>query len=240
MSDSSGLKKHLNQIEKRLDAHYGTPGRLKKADPLDILIGTILSQNTNDNNSYKAFLNLKNAFKSWDEVAELPRTKIEKLIKTAGLGKQKSAAIKGLLSYLKNEKGSVTLDHHKKMSDDEIIDEMTSLQGIGLKTTSCLLLFAYGRNVCPVDTHVHRVLNKTGAVKTSSPDKTYKEIADNLPAERAYHLHTNLLKLGREYCRPTDPACSECPINKLCAYKGKEIASGEKRFNDTILLLDAI
>jgi len=240
MPGHSQLKKKLTGIEKRLDAHYGTPDRQKESDPLDILIGTILSQNTNDNNSYKAFLNLKESFRSWEDAAEAPRVKIENLIKIAGLGKQKSKAIKELLLYLKKEKGKINLDHHKDMEDGAILEEMTALNGIGLKTTSCLLLFGYGRNVCPVDTHVHRILNKMGVVKSSSPDKTYRLISEEIPDGRGYHLHTNLLKLGREYCRPTNPACGKCPVRKLCDYKEKQSETGEKRNNDRILLLDSI
>lgn len=240
MPKPSQIKTRLLKIEKQLDKCYGTPDRVKKADPLDILVGTILSQNTNDDNSYKAFLKLKQAYDSWEKVAELTAGKIEKIIKTAGLGKQKSRAIKDLLNYLKKEKGEVTLSHHKLMSDEEIIEEMTAIPGIGLKTTSCLLLFGYGRNVCPVDTHVHRVMNKTGIVKTSSLDKTFKDIAQYVPDKRAYHLHTNLLKLGREFCRPTNPACNLCPIKKLCDYGMKHNSSGEKRINNRVLLLDTI
>lgn len=240
MPETSHLRAKLRKIEKLLDRHYGTPGRLKKADPMDILIGTILSQNTNDDNSYKAFLKLKEKFKSWEEMLDVPASQIEAVIKIAGLGKQKSRAIKSLLNYLKKEKGKINLEHHSELSNEEIIEEMTQLPGIGLKTTSCLLLFGYGRNVCPVDTHVHRVLNKTGVVKTSSPDKTFKEISDHIPADRAYQLHTNLLKLGREFCRPASPACNICPIRKLCDYGLKHNSSGEKRVNNRILLLDTI
>ena len=95
------LKRKISRVNNLLIKKYGVPPRSKKPpDPVDMLIATILSQNTNDKNSYKAFQNLKEKYTSWEEVAELTPSKIEKLIKVAGLGRQKSKAIKNFLSTL--------------------------------------------------------------------------------------------------------------------------------------------
>ena len=155
-------------------------------NPIDALIATILSQNTNDKNSYQAYQNLKKKYKSVNELSLAPRSEIEKTIKVAGLGKQKSAAIKNFLSILKKNNGELNLQYIKKMPDDEILNELTSIKGIGVKTASCVLLFSLDRNVCPVDTHVHRTLNRIGIVKTTTPDKTFEKIKNNLP--KALHI----------------------------------------------------
>ncbi|MDZ7623058.1 MAG: hypothetical protein U5J96_01235 [Ignavibacteriaceae bacterium] len=151
------MKKKIEKINKLLINHFGIPFRPKKLpNPVDALIATILSQNTNDNNSYKAYLNLKRKYKSVDELAEAPRHEIEKTIKVAGLGKQKSAAIKAFLSSLQKRNGKVNLRYIKKMNDEDILTELTSIKGVGVKTASCVLLFSLDRNICPVDTHVHQ------------------------------------------------------------------------------------
>ena len=171
------MKNKIEKINTLLIQHFGIPPRPKKLPaPLDTIIGTILSQNTNDQNSYKAYKNLKGNFKSWDKLAELKASQIEKYIKVAGLGKQKSKAIYELLQSLKKKQNSISLDHIKNNSNEDILYELTSYNGVGVKTASCVLLFSLGRNICPVDTHIHRTLNRIGTVETNIPEKTFYKI----------------------------------------------------------------
>lgn len=235
------MKTEIKKINTLLIKRFGIPQRQKKLpDPLDILIGTILSQNTNDKNSYSAFLNLKKNIKSWDDVLNMKISELEKLIKVAGLGKQKSNAIYSLLKNLKKETNKISLSHLKKSSDSEVLDELTKHKGIGVKTASCVLLFAMDRNICPVDTHVHRTLNRIGIVNTSSPDKTFEAIKNSIPEKQAHTFHTNLLRLGREYCTPSNPKCAFCPVEKLCNYPNKNFAAVKKVKVNDFFLLDSI
>lgn len=235
------MKNKINIINQLLVKRFGIPYRPEKLpNPIDALIATILSQNTNDKNSYQAYKNLKKKYKSWQELADAPRTKIEHTIRIAGLGKQKSATIKNFLVTLKKNNGSLNLHYLKKMPDDEILNELTSIKGIGVKTASCVLLFSLDRNVCPVDTHVHRTLNRIGIVKTKTPDKTFEQIVKNLPEGTAHQFHTNLIKLGREICKPAKPLCSICPIMKLCKFKKKNLQNVDKKSSNSFLLLDSI
>ncbi|GMU96066.1 endonuclease III domain-containing protein [Ignavibacterium album] len=235
------MKKKIEKINQQLIEHFGIPVRQKRLpDPLDIIIGTILSQNTNDKNSYKAYLNLKNYISSWEDILKMKISQLEKLIKVAGLGKQKSKAIKNLLTNLKKENGKLSLSYLKKKNDEEVLEELTSHKGIGVKTASCVLLFAFDRNVCPVDTHVHRILNRIGLVNTSSPEKTFYEIKNQLPQASAHSFHTNLLRLGREYCTPTNPKCYFCPIEALCNYPQKNFEVKSVIKENDFFLLDSI
>ena len=112
------MKKKIEKINTLLIEQFGIPDRPKNLPtPLDTIIGTILSQNTNDQNSYRAYKNLKDNFKNWDQLAELKPIQIEKFIKVAGLGKQKSRAIYELLQSLKKKKNSISLDHIKNKSE---------------------------------------------------------------------------------------------------------------------------
>lgn len=221
--------------------HFGVPERpAKLPNPVDTLIATILSQNTNDRNSYRAYQNLKSKYKSWKEVAEVPRMQIEYSIKVAGLGKQKSSAIKKFLSSLKKRNDKFDMRYLQKMKDEEILSELTSINGIGVKTASCVLLFSLNRNVCPVDTHVHRTLNRIGLVDTKTPVKTFELISGKLPYGIAHQFHTNLIKLGRNICKSAKPLCSVCPILKQCKYEQKNIQLVTVRKGNGFLLLDSI
>lgn len=235
------MKKKLERINNALLDYFGVPVKASiPPDALDLLIATILSQNTNDKNSYRAFLNLKENYPVWDDVLKLNIKKLEGIIKIAGLASQKAAAIKSLLNYLKKEKDSVTLKYADSAGDDEILSELTSIKGIGIKTASCVLLFSLERNVCPVDTHVHRILNRVGLVQTSSPEKTFKLIKNNIPQGTAHQIHTNLIRLGREICKPSVPACSLCPLKKLCKYPSKDFSRKLKYGGNDFFLLDNV
>lgn len=221
--------------------HFGIPYRPKRLpNPIDTLIATILSQNTNDKNSYQAYLNLKKTFKSWKQLSDAPRKKIEQTIRVAGLGKQKSAAIKNFLATLKKNNDSLNLQYTKKIPYEAILNELTSINGIGVKTASCVLLFSLDRNVCPVDTHVHRTLNRIGVVKTGTPDKTFEQINKSLPGGVAYQLHTNLIKLGREICKSGKPLCSICPLLRECKFENKNLKKVVSVNSKRFLLLDSI
>ena len=233
------MKKQIQKINFLLIKHFGIPPRaVKKPDPLDTIIGTILSQNTNDRNSYKAYRNLKNSFKNWDELARLRPVQIEKYIKIAGLGKQKSRAIFELLKALKIRNNEISLDYIKSKNNLDIISELTTHKGIGVKTASCVLLFSLDRNVCPVDTHVHRTLNRIGLVRTSIPVNTFYEIMDKIPDGTAHSLHTYLIRLGREICKPSRPICSVCPLTKLCKFDHKSDKDKIVKKTISFMLLD--
>ena len=233
------MEKTIAKINQILIDHFCVPLKAKKhPDPLDTIIGTILSQNTNDQNSYKAYKNLKENFKSWNDLSLLNSSQIEKYIKVAGLGKQKSKAIYELLQSLLKDQKIVSLNHIKAKTDQQIMEELTSYNGVGVKTASCVLLFSLGRNICPVDTHVHRTLNRIGVVKTANPEKTFYAILNNIPEGIAHSFHTNLIKLGRQICKPTNPHCVLCPLKKICNYEQKNLINTKASKKKDFMLLD--
>jgi endonuclease III len=234
-------KKKIILVNKTLVKLYGIPPRPDiPPDPVDMLIGTILSQNTNDRNSYKAFLKLKKKYKSWDDVARQPLAKIESQIRIAGLGKQKSKAIKNFLTSILNTNGKISLEHLIPMSDEQILLDLTSYSGVGIKTAMCVLLFSLRRNVCPVDTHVHRTANRIGIVYTKTPDKTSDVLNRYMPEGIAHQFHTNLIRLGREICKPAAPNCPRCPLLKICVYPDKNYSLNKSYKINNFMLLDTI
>jgi len=233
-------RKFIIKCNSLLIKHFGIPPRNKKLpNPLDMLIATILSQNTNDNNSYKAYQNLKSHYKSWNELANEKRVTIEKVIRVAGLAKQKSAAIKNLIDSL-NRSGNISIDFVKQLDDHSAIEQLTSYKGIGVKTASCVLLFSLDRNICPVDTHVHRTTNRIGIVSEKTPDKTFFVLNHNFPDKIAHSFHTNLIRLGREICTPTKPRCGICPLLKICNYPDKNFDHKKAGSKRDFMLLDNV
>ncbi len=235
------MKDKAKEINRLLIDHFGIPYRSEQApEPVDMLIATILSQNTNDKNSFRAYRNLRERYSGWEEAGNASREEIEEIIKVAGLGKQKSAAIKNLLKELKAKRGEITLGNLEAREDDDILEELTSYPGIGVKTASCVLLFALERNICPVDTHVHRTLNRTGLAKTKSPDKTFEAIQDFIPDDSAHQFHTNLIRLGREICKPKNPSCIICPLEKICEFPDKNYSEAKTPAEQNFMLLDNV
>lgn len=237
MTEKKVLLKKINKI---LLKRFGIPARQNPLpEPIDTLIATILSQNTNDNNSYRAYKNLKSHFSKWEEINSVRSSSIEKLIRTAGLAKQKSAAIKNLINAL-SSRNDINLKFLNELNNSEAIDQLTQFDGVGVKTASCVLLFALDKNVCPVDTHVHRTVNRIGIVNEKTPDKTFYALNKTLPEGIAHAFHTNLIRLGREICKPTKPLCSSCPLIKNCQYSNKNFESGLKLYNKSFMLLDNV
>lgn len=203
MNNKKAIVKKVNQL---LLKRFGVPKRKKLLpNPLDLLIATILSQNANDNNSYKAFLNLRNRYRSWKELIDEKRTMIEKTIRTAGLARQKSSAIKNLLNEL-NKNEDISLNFINNLDNNSAIERLTQFKGVGIKTESCVLLFALDRNICPVDTHVNRTINRIGIVNEKTPDKTFFVLNQNFPDGIAHSFHINLIRLGREICKSKNPS----------------------------------
>jgi endonuclease III len=235
------MLKKIEKLNNSLRGYFGMPLKAETPpDPLDLLIATILSQNTNDKNSYAAFCNLKEKYPEWEGVLNTSDKKLEKVIKTAGLGGQKTAAIKNILKYLKEKRGVIDLNYLRDKENDDIMYELTSVKGIGVKTASCVLLFSLGRNVLPVDTHVHRVLNRVGLVKTAAPEKTFRALQGKIPQDKAHEFHTNLIRLGREICKPAVPVCFLCPIKQLCNYPAKDFVKKTQYKENNFFLLDNI
>ncbi len=235
-------KRQINKIKKideLLVEYFGIPARKEDSDPVDMMIGTILSQNTNDNNSYKAFKQLKEKYPNWEMLENIEEEEIEEVIRVAGLPKQKAAAIKNFVKTIKNKFGEIDLTEYSKMNELDAVKELSTMKGIGVKTASCVLLFSFKKNICPVDTHVHRTLNRIGLVKTSSPEKTFWEINQNFPENIAHQFHTNLIKLGRTHC-VKNPKCGNCPLKRICKFPEKTKEKLNLKQKDSFLLLDNI
>ncbi len=231
----------INEIIELLKEDFqGLDPKPSKSDPLDILIATMLSQNTTDKTSYRAFMNLKNDFKDWDDVMNAPLQKIKNAIRVCGLTNQKSMSIKKMLKEMNKSYGKLSLNFLKKLSDEKIYEELLQYNGVGLKTVSCVLAFSLGRDVFPVDTHVHRLTNRLGIAKAATPVKTFEQVKDKIPNGKKFLFHTLLIRFGRKICRSANPLCGKCRLYDLCMFEDKEMyaikTSAEPKENNFIIL----
>lgn len=229
------MKEKINNIISLLRKEFkGPQPKPSKSNPLDVLIATVLSQNTTDKTSYKAFQNLKNNFKNWDDVMNSPPAKVKKAIKVCGLTNQKSKSIQMMLKKMKKKYGGLSLDFMKDYEDDEIYKELIGYNGVGIKTISCVLAFGLGRDVFPVDTHVHRISNRLGLVNTKSPDKTFERLKDKIPKGKKFIFHTLLIRFGRKICKAKNPLCGKCVLYDYCEFEEKEIYASPVRNADLV------
>lgn len=218
----TSLRAKTLRVAKKLETFLGVPKQAKRLPkPLDMLIATILSQNTNDKNSHRAYTLLRQRFPTWEEVVHAPLRSIKSAIRVGGMANQKSVRIKETLEAINSLYGSYDLAGLNKKPDQSIIEELISLNGVGVKTASCVLLFSLRRDVFPVDTHVHRICNRLGLVRSQTPDKTFEMMRQLVPKGRGYSFHTNLIRFGRKVCRSQNPGCAVCPVYDECTFEGK-------------------
>ena len=217
------IKNKVKAANGILEKSYGIPERGRLKSVLESLIVTILSQNTNDKNRDAAYGNLKRRFPTWEKVLNAPTRSIAGAIRVGGLSNQKAAAIKDFLRWLKRERGRLSLSYLKNLSNEQVRELLGSKRGIGLKTVNVTLCFALGRDVFPVDTHIHRLARRLGFMPARfSAEKTSEAMAALVPKGKAYSLHINLIRFGRDRCRKRNPGCAGCPLARPCLYvKGK-------------------
>lgn len=218
----------ISEILSRLGEHLDWDSDNRPAF-VDALVATVLSQNTSDVNSERAYVQLRSIFKSWDAVADSSVAKLAKTIRVAGLADQKAATIVNALRSLRERHGDLALRDIDTTDDARLIEELTSYKGIGLKTASCVLMFSLGRDLCAIDTHIHRVLNRIGVVATTSPDRTFDALRPMIPAGEGRNLHVALIRFGRHVCKAQRPHCFECPLFDICRWPSKEQFAGEAK-----------
>ncbi len=208
-------------VRELLETTYGPRKLRPSGEPLTELISTILSQNTSDTNTARAFRSLRQAFPSWNAVRRADTGEVIVAIRSGGLANRKAPRIQGVLDEIHERLGSEDLVPLRELPLEEAKRWLTSLHGVGSKTAACVLLFGLGRPAMPVDTHVHRVSLRLGLVPAkTSPEATatYLEtmLGDDSQAVYAFHMET--INHGRSVCRALRPACGDCPLRSHCVY----------------------
>jgi len=221
-TDATRLKGKVRRVVAALEKRFGEPKVQRRVDLIGSFVLTMLSQHTSDVNAERAFGVLKSRFPEWEDVADATPRQIAGAIRSAGLANQKSGRIRDFARWIKATFGGYDLSRMNAMSTDEITKLFTSVNGIGIKTVSVVLLFSLGRDVFPVDTHVHRICRRVGLVPdNATAEQTHHRMAPLIAKGKSMSLHVNFLRLGRTICHARGPTCPECPLRRLCEYAAR-------------------
>lgn len=206
-------------IHHRLLAFYGMPEWRNPLPPLDELVSTILSQNTNDGNRDRAFHALRARFPTWEAVRDADPDEVVQAIRPAGLANQKGPRIQNVLKEITAQRGELSLDFLSNIPEAEARQWLMQFKGVGPKTAAIVLLFSLGKPAFPVDTHIYRVSGRLGLRPPSmTADQAHEHLERLFPPETYYAAHLNIIRLGREICQARRPNCPVCPLQELCDY----------------------
>jgi endonuclease-3 len=185
---------------------------------MEELILTILSQNTSDVNSGRAFEALRARYPTWEELAAADERELADVIRLGGLANTKAPRILSILAEIaRRQDGSLGLEWMHEALTPTVAEFLTTLPGVGPKTAACVLAFSLGRPALPVDTHVHRVARRLGFFDDrTDAARAHRVLEDTVPPSLRVELHVGMIRLGREICRPSHPQCEICPLRDLC------------------------
>lgn len=221
---------HIQEILDALEVLYGNEARpasdFRYEEPLDDLILTILSQNTNDKLRDRAFVNMKSTYASWEEVAHADINELKEVLRIAGMSSTKPPRIQKILAAVKARFGEYSLKELRNWHQPEVREYLTSLPGVGPKTSAIVECFDLDMPAFPVDTHITRLSKRFGwADEKEPPNKIQARLEAELPPERFCGGHLNFLAHGRSICRARKPDCEHCTLIKWCVYGSKVVAA---------------
>jgi len=178
-------------------------------DPFLVLISTILSQRTRDEMTERASRQLFAKYKTPEAIAAADVADLERLIKPVGFYRQKALQIRNVSGVLLERHGGRV---------PRTYEELIELPQVGPKTANCVLVYGFGEPRIPTDTHVHRVSNRLGLVRTRAPEQTERRLMRTVPKEYWLHINELFIRFGKDICRPIGPRCPECSFTRFCRH----------------------
>jgi DNA (cytosine-5)-methyltransferase 1 len=222
----------LRDIARILAVLYRSPDLGNKPEPTDELVYIIVSRKTPERAYQATFRALKKRFPRWDDLLDAPREEVERLVRSGGLSGKKTTSLFGALSALRERFGQCSLKPARRWSDGELEAFLCSLPEIQRKSAYCIMMYSFGRQVFPADTHVGRVLSRLGpyrelglSLEGMDHKKLQVELKDIIPPNLRHSLHVNLVMHGRTVCRSQRPLCGQCELRNFCAfYRRNEVS----------------
>lgn len=210
-----GMTKTMNAVKPPRMTALRELREAETGNPLSILIGTILSARTRDENTSAVVKKLFTRYKTARELARAKVSDVEKIIKSTGFYHVKARRIIEVASLIDSK-------YFGKVPDT--LDELLKLPGVGRKTANCVLVYAFEKPAIPVDTHVHRISNRLGLVQTKTPEETELELMKKIPKKYWLEINDTFVMYGQNICKPISPMCSVCQIKKNCNYYKTSVA----------------
>jgi endonuclease-3 len=187
----------------------------EQSDPFKVLIGTILSHRTRDEQTTLAVDNLFQRYANADELANADENEVKKLIRPVGFYNMKARNVIRAARQVREEFGGVVPD---------TVDDLLKIHAVGRKTANCVLVYAFKKPAIPVDTHVHRISNRLGLVDTKTPEETEVALIEQVPRRHWLELNELFVMFGQTICRPVGPRCGNCSLKVTCRYYGEVVS----------------
>jgi len=219
-SDVAALSAKALEVTKRLTDLYGELPFSNK-DPMSQLVDIILSHRTRDEQTAAAWNNLLKRFGSWEAVRDAPTEQVQEAIANVNWPEAKAPRLQTIMREITEERGNLDLHFLCELPVEEAAAWLNRFDGVGPKTTACVLLFSCKLAILPVDVHVHRTSGRIGLIgKKVSADAAHNLLQALLPqnARVIYNFHKALLRHGQRICVFERPRCNKCSITDLCAY----------------------
>jgi endonuclease-3 len=224
MCPRNAKTRQVAEVLDRLQGEYGRPERRRADNGVDCLVATILSQNTSRSNSRAGFARLSERFDGWDAVADAPVEQIAEAIRVSGLGRTKAPRIRRILRSIRRDRGTIDLEHLGQADPDQAFEYLLAFEGVGPKTAWCVLLFGFGMDVLPVDTHIHRIAIRLGWIEPNiSAEAAHDLLGPLVPDGRRYDLHVLLIQHGRTTCKARNARCGVCCLTDLCDWYDRNV-----------------
>ena len=214
------LRTKAAEVTRRLTERYGELPFSSK-DPMSMLVEILLSHRTYDAQTDAAYENLLRRFGSWEAVRDAPVAEVQAAIENVNFPEVKAPRIQAVMRQITQERGDLNLDFLRELPVEEGALWLNRFEGVGPKTTACVLLFSCQKPILPVDVHVHRVSIRLGLVgKRVSADAAHNLLPALLPpdARSIYNFHKALLRHGQRICVFERPRCKQCNLTDLCDY----------------------
>lgn len=219
-ADLDALKQKIVAVTERLNEFYGVAPWATK-DPLSMLVEIMLSHRTRDEQTLAAYDNLLKRFGSWEGVRDAPVEEVQQAISKVNWPEVKAPRLQAMLRRITEERASLNLDFLRDVPVEEGAAWLDSIEGVGPKTRSCVLLFSCRKPILPVDTHVYRVSVRLGLIgQKVTPEVAHELLLALMPpdAQFIHDFHKDLLRHGQRICVYGVPRCWECPLTDLCDY----------------------
>ncbi len=186
--------------------------------PFSILIGTILSARTKDENTAKVVRALFARYRNARELAGAKIGDVERIIRPIGFYRVKARRIVEVAKIVDSEYGGVV---------PEDIDKLVGMPGVGRKTANCVLVYAFEKPAIPVDIHVHRISNRLGLVETKTPEETEQALMELVPRRHWLRINDTFVMYGQNICKPVSPMCGVCQIRAECLFYRNSVPAGD-------------